>query len=76
MDFDHWNYRVVSLDEDVLKVVEVYYDSTGKIAGWCEGEPLGETVDQLTADLDLMREAVRRPVLYRSDLPPETADLI
>lgn len=50
---------------DVYGVYSVYYDAEGKIDVWSVGPnvPYGESLDEMRADLDRMREAFDKPVL-------------
>ena len=60
-----WNYRVV-LENDTYTLREVYYDipeTDGMM--WTENPayPMGETLDELRQDIDLMKAGLLSPVL-------------
>lgn len=63
-----WNFRVVRESTGGLQwhsIREVYYDRRGEVDGWTEEPvaPLGESLDELRADLARMAEALNRPTL-------------
>lgn len=65
----HWNHRVTRQKTrfgDWYAIREVYYDDQGNVTAWTEGEmaPVGETVEELRADLERMLAALDEPVLY------------
>ena len=69
-----WEYRVVRYvrgGEETLEIHEVFYDVAGAIELWSplSSSPGGETLEELVADLALMRAATDRPVLERAELP-------
>lgn len=74
-----WNYRVMRRSpspsfsgdaESVYEIVEVYYNSEGKVTGWTESgsRPLGLSVEELRRDLDLMQVAFSKEVLDEASL--------
>ena len=78
----HWNYRVLrrviqplpgvnSSPEDEYGIYEAYYDSTGKIHSISKDPmfPLGDTLDELKANLERMKRAFKSPVLDYEKLP-------
>lgn len=76
----HWNYRVlVEADANpdgneptlTFKVLEVIYDDDGYILGWTPaGEPFAHnSLEELHDEILRYRDALRRPVLTRADLP-------
>ena len=75
-----WNYRVVeeiksnkSMGEFIIySICEVYYDPSGKPAGYCEAS-LGqlESVEDIWDDYDLMLDAHDKPVLKTEDFVGE-----
>lgn len=73
-----WNYRVVKRDFDdemTYAIHEVYYDDAGGISAWSANAiaPQGsDFLSDLAVDLDLMREALNKPVLDHADLPGAT----
>ena len=65
-----WNHRVVKDRHGVHTIRETFYDSNGGIYGWL-GEPsypLGETLEELTADLAGFSRALSLPVLDEEEL--------
>ena len=66
-----WNYRVI-LKNRRYAIHEVYYDELGQI--WtCTEEPVypeGETLEELSTDLEHYRLALEEPVLDYGDLVP------
>jgi hypothetical protein len=55
----------ILFSEDVYVIREVYYDSKGEIQFWTseDASAIGESLDELMDDLDLIGEAFERPVL-------------
>ena len=72
-----WNYRVVSYTdvegETHLGIHEVYYDKDGRPSMYTESAmaPYGETLEELTKDLEHMRVALTKPVLTEEDFTKE-----
>ena len=72
-----WNYRVVrkinSPDPDepfIYQIHEIHYNKSGDVVLYSGPmEPLGETLDELKADLLMMRAAFCEPVLNEWELP-------
>jgi hypothetical protein len=63
-----WNYRVMRRQAGecaVFSIHEVYYDLEDRIEFFSEEpiSPQGETKEQLDVDLELMQEALKKPVL-------------
>jgi hypothetical protein len=61
-----WNYRVVKeqdSDEEWLEVREVYYDQLGKPMGHCTASVGGETLGEIEIVLQMMSQALTKPVL-------------
>lgn len=63
-----WNFRVVRESTEGFpwySIREVYYDRHGKVGDWTEKPvaPLGESLDELRADLARMAEALNHPTL-------------
>ena len=69
-----WNYRMFSAGEGIFQhfyIAEVYYED-GKIVGYTDPiSPIGETEDELKADIGYMMQALERPILLLSDLAVE-----
>lgn len=64
----HWNYRVIRQvegEEIVWGIHEVYYAEDGSIEGWTANaiDPHGNTLEELAADLTMMRRALGEQVL-------------
>ena len=74
-----WNYRVIRHKAtkpagkgiEWLSISEVYYDKSGRIESWVKNEatPMGETFDDLAGDLELIQQALQKPILNAEDLP-------
>lgn len=64
-----WNYRVLRSVEGKkvqyysYRIIEVYYDDDGKPNGWCETDASADTLKDLRATLNLMRRALKAPML-------------
>jgi roadblock/LC7 domain-containing protein len=73
-----WNYRIIEYPKDkktkiaCFMIHEVYYDN-GKIVSYtCNSvKALGETAEELIADLNMMLEATKKPVLKLKELDKE-----
>ena len=68
-----WDYRVILYDSDenhCYKIHEVFYDERGEIIAVTEEaiEAMGDTLEDLVADLLLMAQAAEKPVLSRREL--------
>lgn len=65
-----WNYRVVKETDGTYRIREVYYDDDGSIKAWTaeDASPLGETEDEIRADVERISQALSRPVLNVEDL--------
>lgn len=65
----YWNYRIIEkyhkdTDSTTYHIHEVFYDSKGNIEAWTEPiEPMGETLEELRSDMNLMLLAFEKPVL-------------
>lgn len=64
-----WNYRVVR-DADGLRVFDVYYDDAGRpiATNVAPTHVYGVTLDDLNAQLQLIGEALTRPVLDEAEI--------
>ena len=64
-----WNYRIIKNTQfSTYAIHEVYYKEDGSIEGSTESPVyvLGETIDELRADIGYMQDAFTKPVLvYR-----------
>lgn len=61
-----WNYRVIKVkdeDEDFYEVCEVYYDPMGLPMGYCAASVISEKLSEVGEVLDMMREALSKPVI-------------
>lgn len=75
-----WNYRVIEHDtpeptESPFGIHEVYYDDQGRVKAWTE-KAVGvaaPTVVALGEELEIMAEALKKPVLKESELLREIA---
>ncbi len=70
-----WNYRVIEHDtpeSDIgsFGIHEVYYDEQGRVSTWTERAVAvtAESVAALQEELEIMAEALNRPVLKESEL--------
>jgi hypothetical protein len=76
-----WNYRVIEHDtpeSDMgsFGIHEVHYDEQGRVTAWTE-KAVGvaaETVDALKEELEIMAEALNKPVLKESELLRELVE--
>ena len=74
-----WNYRVIRHKAtkpagkgiEWLSISEVYYDKSGRIESWVKNEatPMGETFDDLAGDLELIQQALQKPIIDAESLP-------
>jgi hypothetical protein len=58
-----------------FEILEVYYDSAGQIVAWTEEpcSPFGESLAELQADMEMISQALSRPVLSEPELLKEMA---
>jgi hypothetical protein len=79
-EMSHWNYRVVKRcspdhpDEPAYQIHEVYYNDQGEPDAFTVDAvaPLGETPEELKADLQAMLRALDAPVLEYAVLDEAT----
>jgi hypothetical protein len=66
-----WDYRVFREEDGGYVVREVYYDDDGSITACTQDavEPMGESIEELTRDIDYFKQALRLPVLTLADVP-------
>lgn len=71
----HWNYRVMlTKDKENLEnyfgIKEVYYNDDNSIMAISENpiSPFGETLEELTNDLEKFQKALKLPVLIESEI--------
>ena len=73
-----WNYRVIkhfpNSPDSYLSIRAVFYEE-GHPSSWTEEDaiPLGDDLDELGKDLDLLREALSKPILV---LNPGSRELV
>jgi len=69
-----WNYRVVK-SANGLRIFDVYYDDAARptFASAAPSYVCGETLDDLNAQLQLMNEALARPVLDEAEIGAEAS---
>lgn len=69
----HWDYRVFFEDGGYI-IRTVYYDDEGAIVACSEKaiEPFGESLEDLTKELNLLQTSVTKKVLTASDIPNQT----
>ena len=68
-----WNYRILAIEEDgevYFKIAEVYYRNEEPY-NYKETSPFGCTVDDLLNDLEMMKLAFGKPIIYGGDKFPE-----
>lgn len=73
-----WNYRVIERarrgsDDSSFGIHEVYYDEQNRVTAWSEN-PIAvtaESAEDLAEEMDLMREALAKPVLNEAELMRE-----
>ena len=76
-----WNYRVIEHDrpgstDKSFGIHEVYYDDMGRVKTWTE-RAVGVTaysVEGLAEEMDIMREALAKPVLIERELERQLAE--
>jgi hypothetical protein len=66
-----WNYRVFREENGEYVIREVFYREDGAISGCTENsvEPMGESLEELAADLAHFQRALTLPVLTIADMP-------
>ena len=66
-----WNYRVFLEANGDHIIREVFYDEDGSIIGCTENavEPSGQSLDELTQDIEWFRQALDLPILTLADIP-------
>jgi hypothetical protein len=64
-----WDYRIaVNADEDCYDVVEVYYNNSGEIEGWCAASVCGwENKEDILYTLERMLKAFNKPPIKLED---------
>lgn len=63
-----WNYRIMVDEEGTFKICEVFYDN-GEISGYSDTDgPLGENLEEIQSDFNMMRHAFDKPVLIETEL--------
>jgi hypothetical protein len=64
-----WDYRIaVNVDGDCYDVIEVYYDNSGKIEGWCAASVSGwEHKEDIKYTLERMLLAFNKPPVKLED---------
>ena len=68
-----WNYRVVHRrcgDTDTFTIHEVFYNGAGEITAMTEDpvEPMGESLQELKDDVELMLTALNHPVVVEGEV--------
>jgi hypothetical protein len=71
-----WNYRVFREESGDYVIREVFYDADGSIISCTEDavEPMGQSLEELTQDIEWFREALALPVLTLADVPSAAAN--
>jgi len=63
-----WNYRVVEINEEEdkwVEVCEVYYDQLGKPMGYCRATVGGENTKEIKDVLEMMMKSVDKAILKK-----------
>ena len=70
-----WNYRVFREESGEYVIREVFYDEEGSILGCTENAvlPMGESLEELTQDLDYFKEALQLSVLTLGEVDAAVA---
>lgn len=64
-----WNYRIMVNGDGHYSMREVFYDENKNIEGWTdECSPFGETLEELTSDMNYMMQAFQRDILVESEI--------
>jgi hypothetical protein len=69
-----WNYRIVHKKplngEDLFAIHEVFYSEDGEIENYTARPtyPIGETLEELTEEMEFYLKALQSPVLEQEDL--------
>lgn len=65
-----WNYRVFREEDGGLSIREVFYEQDGSILACSEPVRMeADSIAELTAQLEALREALDQPVLTLADVP-------
>ena len=66
-----WNYRVFKEANGDYIVREVFYDEDGSIISCTKNgvEPIGQSLEELTEDIEYYQAALTLPVLTLADIP-------
>ena len=77
----YWNYRIfrhTKDGEEWFAIHECYYDENNKVTGWTtrQIDPYGDSVEELKDVLEMMYEALDKPVLeYDDESPTEKGEI-
>ena len=65
-----WAYRIIRSESGTVGIHEVYFDIEGKPSSCSEERmaPTGDSIEELTKDMELMQLALTKPVLEMKDL--------
>lgn len=75
-----WSYRVLKQEYEGQQgrsrvveygVVEAYYDADCEPVGYCDPHVLGDSVEELRRVLEMMRDALDKPILESGDFKRE-----
>lgn len=71
-----WNYRVVET-EGVFAIYEASYDDAGNVTGMTAEPvaPMGESLEELRADLEHYLKALAAPLLHYEDIVGAEGDV-
>ena len=70
-----WNYRIMVNGDGHFSIREVFYGDNKDIEGWTdECSPFGETLDELTNDINYMMQAFQRDILIESEIMTNIVD--
>jgi hypothetical protein len=76
----YWNYRIIKTkinEQDVYKIVEVYYNEENEIETWCDCTDtilMSDELDDLKYAAEHVLDAFKKPVLLH--MPEENDKLI
>lgn len=72
-----WNYRVMKDNDGHFTIRETFYNEEKNIEGWTEEcSPFGETLEELSDDLNYMLSALDKEILIESEVLNKKIDEI
>jgi len=61
-----WNHRVLK-EDDVVRVIECYYDKYFEPIAYCEATALSDTLEGLQKEIRRFKKATKQPILTPED---------